>query len=129
MVLPETVSKRHRIFCRRFDECPDAARDGCGCAQTMLAPLILTAFVATVSTCFASEQNCGLLAIGAIDAARSEILVNPYAFTLGSGIPVALIGAHERGLDPRGGGSPHRQAAPGSSPNLGLPRCFSSSIS
>jgi phosphatidylserine/phosphatidylglycerophosphate/cardiolipin synthase-like enzyme len=44
------------------------------------------------------EQNCALLALGAIEAARSEILVNAYALTTVSGIPGALIGAHERGV-------------------------------
>lgn len=49
----------------------------------MTAPLVLAAVTAGIVTCFAPEQNCGLLAIGAIDAARSEILVNAYAFTMG----------------------------------------------
>lgn len=67
----------------------------------MSTPLILVAFVATVATCFAPERNCGLVAIGAIDAATSEILVNAYAFTMGPGIPEALIRAYDRGLDVR----------------------------
>jgi hypothetical protein len=35
-----------------------------------------------IVTCFAPEQNCALLAIGAIDAARYEILVNSYALPM-----------------------------------------------
>jgi phosphatidylserine/phosphatidylglycerophosphate/cardiolipin synthase-like enzyme len=50
---------------------------------------------------FAPEQNCQLYAIGVIDGARSEILVNAYALTAGSGIPGALIRAHDRGADVR----------------------------
>jgi hypothetical protein len=38
---------------------------------------------ATIATCFAPEGNCALLAIGAIDAAEHEIVVNAYAFTTG----------------------------------------------
>jgi hypothetical protein len=53
----------------------------------MTAPLVAAA-AATIVTCFAPEQNCALLAIGAIDAAQHEILVNAYAVTTGSGIPV-----------------------------------------
>jgi phosphatidylserine/phosphatidylglycerophosphate/cardiolipin synthase-like enzyme len=63
--------------------------------------LASAAFVASIVTCFAPEQNCALLAIAAIDAARSEILVNAYALTTGSGIPGALIRAHNRGVDVR----------------------------
>ena len=65
----------------------------------MTAPVGLAAVTAGIVTCFAPEQNCALLAIGAIDAAGSEILVNAYAFTLGSGIPGALIRAHDRRVD------------------------------
>jgi phosphatidylserine/phosphatidylglycerophosphate/cardiolipin synthase-like enzyme len=54
---------------------------------------------ATIATCSAPEGNCALLAIGAIDAAQHEILVNAYAFTTGSGIPGALIRAHDRGVN------------------------------
>jgi phosphatidylserine/phosphatidylglycerophosphate/cardiolipin synthase-like enzyme len=63
--------------------------------------LITAAFTASIVTCFAPEQNCALLAIGAIEDARSEILVNAYALTVGSGIPGALIRAHDRGVDVR----------------------------
>jgi phosphatidylserine/phosphatidylglycerophosphate/cardiolipin synthase-like enzyme len=66
----------------------------------MTAPLVAAA-AATIVTCFAPEQNCALLAIGAIDAAQHEILVNAYAVTTGSGIPGALIRAHDRGVDVR----------------------------
>ncbi len=38
---------------------------------------------------------------GAIEAAQREILVNVYAFTTVSGIPGALIRAHDRGVDVR----------------------------
>jgi phospholipase D len=58
-----------------------------------------TAIAASILICFAPEQNCALLAIDAIDAARREILINAYAFTTGSGIPGALIRAHDRGVD------------------------------
>ena len=54
---------------------------------------------AIIATCFAPEQNCALVAIGAIDAAHREVLVNAYGFTNGSGIPAALIRAHDRGVD------------------------------
>jgi phosphatidylserine/phosphatidylglycerophosphate/cardiolipin synthase-like enzyme len=62
-------------------------------------PLIPAAFAASIVTCFAPEQNCALLALGAIEAAQHEILVNAYGFTLGSGIPGALVRAHARGVD------------------------------
>jgi hypothetical protein len=38
------------------------------------------------------ERNCALLAVGAIEPARSEILVNPYALTTIPAFP---------GADPR----------------------------
>jgi phosphatidylserine/phosphatidylglycerophosphate/cardiolipin synthase-like enzyme len=59
------------------------------------------AVAATIATCFAPEQNCALLVIGEIEAARHEILVNAYGFTTVSGIPGALIRAHDRGVDVR----------------------------
>jgi hypothetical protein len=43
--------------------------------------LIYVAFAATIVTCFAPEQDCDGLAIGAIDVGGHEILVNAYAFT------------------------------------------------
>lgn len=66
--------------------------------SAILAPI---AFAASIVTCFAPEDNCALLAIGAIDAAQREVLVNAYAFTVGSGIPGALVRAHDRGVDVR----------------------------
>jgi phosphatidylserine/phosphatidylglycerophosphate/cardiolipin synthase-like enzyme len=39
--------------------------------------------------------------LGAIEAAQSEILVNAYALTTGSGIPGALIRAQDRGVQVR----------------------------
>lgn len=65
----------------------------------MAAPLIPIALAASIVTCFAPEQNCSVLAIGAIDAAQREILVSAYVLTNGSGIPAALIRAHARGVD------------------------------
>jgi phosphatidylserine/phosphatidylglycerophosphate/cardiolipin synthase-like enzyme len=56
------------------------------------------AFATSIVTCFAPEQNCALLALGATEAAHREILVNAYALTIGSGIPGALIRAHDRGV-------------------------------
>lgn len=64
-----------------------------------MAGLIISAvFVASIVTCFAPEQNCTLMALGAIEAAQREILVNAYALTTGSGIPGALTRAHDRGV-------------------------------
>jgi hypothetical protein len=63
------------------------------------APLISAAFAASIVTCVAPEQDCAGLAISAIDAARLEIPVNAYVFTMGSGIPAALIRAYDRGMD------------------------------
>jgi hypothetical protein len=65
----------------------------------LIASLIPAAFAATIVTCFAPEQDCAALAIGAIDSAGREVLVNAYAFTTGSGIPTALVRAHARGVD------------------------------
>ena len=59
------------------------------------------AFTASILTCFAPEQDCAGLPIGAIDAAQREILVSAYVLTNGSGIPAALIRAHGRGVDVR----------------------------
>ncbi len=67
----------------------------------MAAPLIPAAFAASIVTCFAPEQNCAGLAIAAIDAATHEILVSAYVLTNGSGIPTALVPAHDRGVDVR----------------------------
>ena len=62
---------------------------------------LLSAFAAGIITCFAPEQDCARLAIGAVDAATHEILVNAYVLTTGSGLPAALIRAHRRGIDIR----------------------------
>jgi phosphatidylserine/phosphatidylglycerophosphate/cardiolipin synthase-like enzyme len=65
------------------------------------ASLVSAAVTASIVTCFAPERDCAGLAISAIDAASREILVNAYAFTTGSGVPAALIRAHDRGVDVR----------------------------
>jgi hypothetical protein len=46
-------------------------------------------------------STVGGFAISAIDAARHEIVVNAYALSIGSGIPTALIIAHDRRVDVR----------------------------
>ena len=56
---------------------------------------------ATISTCFAPENDCAAFAIRAIDRAQHEILVGAYNLTTGSGIVEALLGAKERGVDVR----------------------------
>jgi phosphatidylserine/phosphatidylglycerophosphate/cardiolipin synthase-like enzyme len=60
--------------------------------------LVSAALAANIVTCFAPEQNCTALALNAIETARREILVSAYALTTGSGIPGALIDAHDRGV-------------------------------
>jgi hypothetical protein len=64
----------------------------------LTTPLISAAFAASIVTCFAPEQDCAALAIGAIDAARQEILVSAYVLTKGSGFPAALVRARARAL-------------------------------
>jgi phospholipase D len=67
-------------------------------------PVPLAAGAATpaaVSVCFAPEQDCATFAIGAIDEARREILVNAYNLTTGAGIVEALVRARARGVDVR----------------------------
>ena len=64
----------------------------------MTGLLFSAALAANIITCFAPEQNCAVLALNAIEAAQREILVDAYALTTGSGIPGALIRAHERGV-------------------------------
>jgi hypothetical protein len=59
----------------------------------LTTPLISVAFAASIVTCFAPEQDCAGLAIGAIDAARQEILVSAYVLTNGPGFPAALVAA------------------------------------
>jgi phospholipase D len=56
---------------------------------------------ATIAVCFAPEQDCAAFAIGAIDRARREILVNAYNLTTGAGIVEALVRARSRGVDVR----------------------------
>jgi len=56
---------------------------------------------ATISTCFAPENDCAAFAIRAIDGAQHEILVGAYNLTTGSGIVEALLGAKGRGVDVR----------------------------
>jgi len=63
-------------------------------ADTAAAP-------ATISTCFAPEQDCAAFAVRAIGRAQREILVGAYNLTIGSGILEALLGAKERGVDVR----------------------------
>ena len=67
----------------------------------LTTPLMSAAFAASIVTCFVPELDCAALAIGAIDAARQEILVSAYALTNGSGFPAALARAHGRGVDVR----------------------------
>jgi phosphatidylserine/phosphatidylglycerophosphate/cardiolipin synthase-like enzyme len=57
--------------------------------------------IAAIVTCFAPEQDCAAIAIVAVEAAQREVLVNAYVLTEGSGIPAALIRAHQRGVDVR----------------------------
>ena len=59
----------------------------------------LSSTPATISTCFAPENDCAAFAIRAIDRARHEILVGAYNLTAGSGIVEALLGAKGRGVD------------------------------
>ena len=54
---------------------------------------------AAVGVCFSPEEDCISLAVDARDRAESQILVNAYALTTGSGIVEALIRAKERGVD------------------------------
>jgi phospholipase D len=59
------------------------------------------ATAAAISVCFAPEQDCAGVAIGAIERARREILVNAYNLTTGAGIVEALVRARARGVDVR----------------------------
>lgn len=56
---------------------------------------------ATIAVCFAPEENCAAVAVGAIDRARRQILVSAYNLTTRSGIVEALVRARERGVDVR----------------------------
>src|SRR5215469_1775922 len=70
-------------------------------AASALVPAAATVPGATVAACFAPEENCAALAVGAIDRARRQILVTAYNLTTGSGIVEALVRARERGVDVR----------------------------
>jgi phosphatidylserine/phosphatidylglycerophosphate/cardiolipin synthase-like enzyme len=61
----------------------------------------LSATPATISTCFAPENDCAGFAVRAIDRAQRQILVGAYNLTTGSGIVEALLGAKQRGVDVR----------------------------
>lgn len=70
-------------------------------AASALVPAAATVPGATVAACFAPEEDCAVLAVGAIDRARRQILVTAYNLTTGSGIVEALVRARERGVDVR----------------------------
>src|SRR5271170_7246211 len=65
------------------------------------APAAATVPGATVAVCFAPEEDCAAVAVGAIDRARHQILVSAYNLTTGSGIVEALVRARVRGVDVR----------------------------
>ena len=54
---------------------------------------------AAVAVCFEPEEDCIAFAVDAIDRAESQILVNAYTLTTGSGIVEALIQAKQRDVD------------------------------
>jgi phosphatidylserine/phosphatidylglycerophosphate/cardiolipin synthase-like enzyme len=56
---------------------------------------------ATISVCFAPQQDCAAFAVAAIDRARRQILVTAYNLTTGAGIVEALVRARARGVDVR----------------------------
>ena len=56
---------------------------------------------ATITVCFAPEDDCAAFAERTIDGAERNILVSAYRLTVGSGIVGALIRAKERGVDVR----------------------------
>jgi len=64
-------------------------------------PAAATVPGATVAVCFAPEEDCAAVAVGAIDRARHQILVSAYNLTTGSGIVEALVRARVRGVDVR----------------------------
>ena len=70
-------------------------------ALTGVVPAVATVPGATVTVCFAPEENCAAVAVGAIDRARRQILVSAYNLTTGAGIVEALVRARERGVDVR----------------------------
>jgi phosphatidylserine/phosphatidylglycerophosphate/cardiolipin synthase-like enzyme len=56
---------------------------------------------ATVSACFAPEDDCAGFAVRSIDQAQHSILANSYNLTTGTGIVEALVKAKARGVDVR----------------------------
>jgi phosphatidylserine/phosphatidylglycerophosphate/cardiolipin synthase-like enzyme len=66
-----------------------------------MLPAASVAVGAAVAVCFSPEEDCAAFAIRAIDRAESEILVNAYGLTTGSGIVEALARAKGRGVDVR----------------------------
>jgi phosphatidylserine/phosphatidylglycerophosphate/cardiolipin synthase-like enzyme len=69
-------------------------------SASMPTPSSLPA-AATISVCFAPQQDCAGMAIAVIDRARARILVNAYNLTTGAGIVEALVRARTRGVDVR----------------------------
>jgi hypothetical protein len=64
-------------------------------ALAALSPTLPVASVtsgAAVAVCFSPEEDCTAFAVDAIDRAESQILVNAYALTNGSGIVEHLSG-------------------------------------
>jgi hypothetical protein len=77
-------------------------------------PASSVASEATVSVCFAPEEDCDAFAVRMIDGAEREILVSAYRLTVGSGVVRALIRATagrggSAGLDRRPGADGSRQ--------------------
>jgi hypothetical protein len=77
-------------------------------------PASSVASEATVSVCFAPEEDCAAFAVRMIDGAEREILVSAYRLTVGSGVVRALIRATagrggSAGLDRRPGADGSRQ--------------------
>jgi len=71
-------------------------------ALGVLPPALPVASVtsgAAVAVCFSPEENCTAFAVDAIDRAESQVLVNAYTLTVGSGIVESLVRAKERGVD------------------------------
>src|SRR5437879_2441999 len=73
-------------------------------ALATISPALPAASVASsaaIAVCFSPEEDCAAFAVRAIDNAESEILVNAYGLTTGSGIVEALVRARARGVDVR----------------------------
>jgi phospholipase D len=68
-------------------------------AITLAHPAAFISTSATVTVCFAPEEDCDAFAVRAIDGAEREILVSAYRLTVGSGVVGALIRAKERGVE------------------------------